>query len=326
MRRLALCALTFCALTLILSHPALARVLCEIDGPQYLAWKRESRIKMKQWTESVIEHAQKDIGVREIPAGSNDGPRVRQMLASVDLGPGNPYCAAGSYLWAEEVSDKSGVTNPLPKTGYCPLVQRAAKNLKILSTVPTVGSQFLLISSPEGYKRAAHTGWVIGKTKTHIITVEPNTNLDGSREGNGVYRKERPFSSRLQYVLWDKVAPEIAGVVSPLPVKPAPTVGPPAFSLTPGVGYHLILSGREIGIAPTWNGRALFPVREWCEKLGVSCEWNQELQMVEIQDKEAPVDLYKFGGIAWAPMRQLVKFSGLKLAVDSRSRRLAVSR
>ena len=42
------------------------------------------------------------------------------------------------------------------------------------------------------YKRVAHVGFIDGADGDNYITVEGNTNGDGSRDGDGVYRKIRP--------------------------------------------------------------------------------------------------------------------------------------
>lgn len=59
--------------------------------------------------EAALVAAKKDLaaGVKEVPLGSNTGPRVREMQAHTWLGgTGWPWCVAACVTWAEEASFK----------------------------------------------------------------------------------------------------------------------------------------------------------------------------------------------------------------------------
>jgi hypothetical protein len=53
----------------------------------------------------------------------------------------------------------------------------------------------------ESKKRVAHVGLIVSETKFSYITIEGNTDTDGSREGDGVYRKIR--NKRSIYIISD---------------------------------------------------------------------------------------------------------------------------
>ena len=48
--------------------------------------------------------------------GENSGPMVDQILASVDLAPGNPWCAAFNYY----CFSRAGLAYAVPRTGWSP--------------------------------------------------------------------------------------------------------------------------------------------------------------------------------------------------------------
>ncbi|WP_318546299.1 hypothetical protein [Flavobacterium columnare] len=63
-----------------------------------------------------LEVATRQIGVQEIPKGSNAGPEVEIYLKSVGLGKGYSWCMAFVYYCVLESSKKTGNPNPLKKT------------------------------------------------------------------------------------------------------------------------------------------------------------------------------------------------------------------
>lgn len=63
---------------------------------------------------TLVQIARSQLGVGEVPSGSNSGPQVNNYLASVGLGPGNAWCAAFAYWVYQSVF---GNKNPLTKTG-----------------------------------------------------------------------------------------------------------------------------------------------------------------------------------------------------------------
>jgi len=129
------------------------------------------------------------IGVQEIPKGSNKGVDVEKYLKSVGLGGGYSWCMAFAYWNVQQASTKLGIKNPLFKTAGVMAQWNLSPQLH--SVVPQAGYLFIL---DEG-KGLGHTGlveYVVGDT---IHTIEGNTNDDGSREGYEVCRRVRKTSS-----------------------------------------------------------------------------------------------------------------------------------
>ncbi|WP_256011831.1 CHAP domain-containing protein [Desertivirga xinjiangensis] len=137
-----------------------------------------------------------EIGVRE-KTGRNDGTRVEEYLKYVGLSKGQPYCAAFTS-WC---MGQAGIANP--RTGWSPALfpadkvvwqrNRTLPGLYGSKYKPQVGDIFG-IYFPEK-KRIAHVGFVDEWGDSWVITTEANTNLESSREGDGVYKKRRLTAS-----------------------------------------------------------------------------------------------------------------------------------
>jgi hypothetical protein len=129
------------------------------------------------------------VGIREKQA--NAGAAVEQYLKYVHLSKGNPWCAA-FVCW---VLGKAGVQNP--RTGWSPDLFPASKviwkrgddSADPHKPRPGTGDVFGIYFPEKG--RIAHAGFVDQWDGTWLVTVEGNTNANGSREGDGVYRKRR---------------------------------------------------------------------------------------------------------------------------------------
>lgn len=130
-----------------------------------------------------------EIGVRE-KTGNNDGDRVEEYLKTVNLKKGNPWCAAFvSWVFA-----KAGYA--APRTAWSPaLFISSVQSKKIQS-----GNVFA-IYIPR-LNRIGHVGIVERKDGDWLIAIEGNTNSEGSREGDGVYRKRRHLRTIYAYADW----------------------------------------------------------------------------------------------------------------------------
>jgi len=150
----------------------------------------------------LVAAANAFIGVAE-HGGDNRGQMVEHFLRSVALPPGQPWCAAfvhhvGHSAHYDHLTRRSSW--PLPATGSCEALARAAREYGVLRDEPYVGDVFLLYSPLR--RRFIHTGIVVGvedETRVHerdvhvCITVEGNTNDDGSANGHSTLRKVRTF-------------------------------------------------------------------------------------------------------------------------------------
>lgn len=134
------------------------------------------------------QHASRDVGTREIPANSNDGPRVRDYLAYTGVPVGSPYCASACSLWVHEAAVELGLTASFKKSARALGLWERNPELAILpkdltpEMLPVVA-----IMDHGGGKGHAYLaiGW--DQATGLLQSVDPNSNPHGSREGGGVY-------------------------------------------------------------------------------------------------------------------------------------------
>ncbi len=138
------------------------------------------------------------LGVREA-TGHNDGAQVERYLRYTGLGKGHAWCAA-FVCW---VLGQAGVDNP--KTAWAaslfPKNRLVWSRAKALATGNPQRATIFGIYFPS-LKRIAHCGFIDKWSEKEVITVEGNTNDNGSREGDGVYRKRRPIRSLYAVADW----------------------------------------------------------------------------------------------------------------------------
>lgn len=129
---------------------------------------------------------EQEIGVRE-QGGANRGVRVEKYLAVTGLGPGYAWCAA-FVSWCFQQAEITA-----PRSAWVPSFAGRSKRIfqrgKLMHRRPRAGDVFLLWYRQ--LNRAAHIGFVDRWDDDWVTTVEGNTNTNGSREGDGVYRKRR---------------------------------------------------------------------------------------------------------------------------------------
>jgi hypothetical protein len=146
----------------------------------------------------AIKTARQEIGVREDPPGSNSGPRIKEYLNSVKLGPDYPWCAAFVYWCFEQASVRLNRVNPVVRTAACMNHWKRTKGVKIL-TLEAVYNPLLIepgdvfiISLGHG---KGHTGIVTGIEDDYIQTIEGNTNAGHSANGGSVLALRRKIDT-----------------------------------------------------------------------------------------------------------------------------------
>ncbi len=245
---------------------------------------------MTAFVESVLSLAVSQNGVRETN-GSNSGPEVDGYLRSVGLPPGEPWCAAFVYWAVSSVAAKSGVPTPFLASGYCPDIHAWAKHRSIAHDTPQVGDAFLRLAQyPDGIW-ASHIGLVAAVNGDRFATIEGNTNDNGSNEGIGVFRRDRPINADYVFVRW-------------------PDLLPAAVPET----YALRINGAHVADMPVVGGRSLCPLRAWADHWGLPIAWDADAQVVTLDGK--PVAARLIGGHSYAPATDLIKGTGLTSAVD----------
>lgn len=137
----------------------------------------------------VINIACEQIGVMEVPPGSNRGPTVSAYLKSINLAPGYPWCAAFVYWCFEYASVSQNRVNPLVKTGACMSHWKKTRGEKITSQEAINNPSLIepgLIFIINRRNGKGHTGIVTGYRDGYITTIEGNANVYHSAEGTGV--------------------------------------------------------------------------------------------------------------------------------------------
>lgn len=144
---------------------------------------------MSPLADTTIKKAITQLGVQEIPKGSNAGPEVEIYLKSVGLGKGYAWCMAFVFWVVNEAAIKTAFKNPLKKTAGV-LDQYNSRTL-LVQKVPQAGDIFIM----DFGKGLGHTGFVEKVVGTKIHTIEGNTNDQGSREGYAVCRRKREIKT-----------------------------------------------------------------------------------------------------------------------------------
>ena len=140
--------------------------------------------------------------VREEPRNSNAGQAVEAMLRLCGLDKGYPWCAA-MVAWVGRAA--YGKAWPLPLTAGCAALGEAAKAKGILVKTPLPGDVFLVWFPKLG--RFGHTGFVtevieLANGICKLRCIEGNTNDGGSRDGWGVFERDRTFGPDDRFIRW----------------------------------------------------------------------------------------------------------------------------
>lgn len=128
------------------------------------------------------------IGIREL-TGNNDGFDVEKYLKSAGLGKGYAWCAAYINWSLLECDIKLNLKYPAWVPSYFPENKLIMVRGQFQLRKPMFGD-LIGIWFPKK-ERLAHIGFYDGENDKYYFTVEGNTNEQGSREGDGVYRKRR---------------------------------------------------------------------------------------------------------------------------------------
>jgi len=166
-----------------------------------------------QGAELLLAIARKDLNVRE-EGCANCGRRIKIYLDYVGIRQAAPWCAAAISTWFREAGF------PAPRTAWSPsmfpkdrVVELGGRLKASLKTDPRVantdpgevktdaGGLVLGIYFPS-LKRIGHVGLVEYVKGDYIHSIEANTNVIGSREGDGVYRKIRHRRTIYKYSDW----------------------------------------------------------------------------------------------------------------------------
>ncbi|RYD96426.1 MAG: peptidoglycan-binding protein [Sphingobacteriales bacterium] len=127
---------------------------------------------------TILRIAHSQLGVREA-TGKNDGKEVETYLSYTGNKKGEPWCAS----FVSWVYGKAGFVQP--RTAWSPSLFPLSRHTLNPKSADIFGIYFANLN------RIAHCGLIANINGNWINTIEGNTNLAGSREGDGVYRKLR---------------------------------------------------------------------------------------------------------------------------------------
>lgn len=126
----------------------------------------------------TLKIAKSQMGIGEVPRGSNWGEPVQTYLKSVGITTPAPWCMAFVYWCTNEAAKQLGIENPLLQTGHVLTQFNKRKSLQVVGH-PERGDIFIMdFGGGKG-----HTGFVSEVTGATIQTIEGNSNPAGSREG-----------------------------------------------------------------------------------------------------------------------------------------------
>jgi hypothetical protein len=170
----------------------------------------------------IVPVAQLFLGPGNVPwvkeaTNQNDGPWVEAIQRITGNRRGDPWCAS----WVAMVLDLAFKgANPLPKSGSCDVLLEFARKRGWLQQEPIVGDVFLLMKTKTD---AVHTGFVTAVGELAVKTIEGNTNAGGSRDGWGVFARERSRKGLAFIRIPDVVPTEVAGPPRPPAAVSTPT-------------------------------------------------------------------------------------------------------
>ncbi len=138
---------------------------------------------------NIIEIAQSQLHVREI-GGNNRGKDVQKFLDYVHLPAGSKWCAA----YVSWVFSKAGYV--APRTGWSPSLFPLARQTTAPKPADVIGIYY------QSLGRIAHCGIIESKKGEWIISIEGNTSVSGTRDGDGVERKRRHVKTIAKFADW----------------------------------------------------------------------------------------------------------------------------
>jgi hypothetical protein len=137
----------------------------------------------------IIEIARKEIGVRE-EGCENCGIAVARYLSYCNIKSPAQWCAA----WISWCFGQAGYHSP--KTAWSPALFPASKLVAAARPGIVYGIYFTRLG------RVGHCGIIERLQGDFIVGIEGNTNVRGSRDGDGVYRRIRHIRTIRYFSDW----------------------------------------------------------------------------------------------------------------------------
>ena len=126
---------------------------------------------------AIVRRAMCDIGIVEMPPGSNRSPRIDEDVIAVGSPVGSRWCAAAVAAWWREC----GAAVPPLSAGSCNAWMAWSKRQKSWRSVPAAGRA--VVYGSNGI--AVHIG-VIVRVAPRLLSVEGNTSIAGNFDPDGI--------------------------------------------------------------------------------------------------------------------------------------------
>lgn len=191
----------------------------------------------------VLSVAKAEVGYHEGRSGDhwNNHEKYAPAVPGLEWAQNQAWCAT----FVSWVALTAGAASLYPRTASCEAGVSWFKKAGRFSAYPAIGAQ--VFYGPGG---GTHTGIVTGYDATYVYTVEGNTNVNGSAEGDGVYARKRTRKDTFVYGYGYPKFPE--GITSadpayasqkpkpPVKAPPKPTPPKPTVSLA-----HVLAAARH---------------------------------------------------------------------------------
>lgn len=143
---------------------------------------------------TIVATAELFVGWVKEATKQNDGPWVEAIQRVTGNKKGDPWCAS-FVTFVLDIAFKG--KNPIIRTASCDAMLVVARRQGWLVAEPAPGDVFLVMKTDTD---AVHTGFVSAVGKLSVKTIEGNTNEGGSRDGWGVFARERKRGPKLLFI------------------------------------------------------------------------------------------------------------------------------
>lgn len=160
-------------------------------------------MEYKEFQQRIVKEAKSLEGITEIKGNQGfTDPKIMQEFLDVGFVKGHAYCVYTTEVIWMRVYKGINDLGKLFKTLFSGSATKTYKQFKEygwnVGQVPEVGSIViwrLIKGGKPSWK--GHAGIVIGYDDKYIYTTEGNTNGGGSREGDGIYPKQRKYAYKV---------------------------------------------------------------------------------------------------------------------------------
>lgn len=153
---------------------------------------------------ALIAEAERYLKVREAPPGSNRGVEVDYWIKECGLDPAGKFAWCAAFVGAVG-RQALGHLWPCPRTASVAVLAKWAAEGNYIELSAGLGDLFV-VWHPE-LKRFAHVGIVTAVNAGTMSTIEGNTSGGGSREGWGVFARQRTLKAEDRCIRWIRALP-----------------------------------------------------------------------------------------------------------------------